>query len=49
VKQRKEAAHREVPAIDQIALQTDQEGLAVFLEGREHREQERERADDPFS
>jgi hypothetical protein len=37
VKQRKEAPHGEIHAVNQIALQADQKGLAVFGEGGEHR------------
>jgi len=36
MKERKEAAHREVDAVNQIALETDQEGLAVFGDGMKH-------------
>jgi hypothetical protein len=37
VKQRKEAPHGKIHAVNQIALQTNQEGLAVFSEGGKHR------------
>jgi hypothetical protein len=36
MKQREEAPHREVDAVNQIALEADQEGLAVFGDGLEH-------------
>jgi hypothetical protein len=36
VKERKEPAHGEVPPVNDVALNSDEKGLSVFVDGSEH-------------